>query len=234
MAKNPIKNGNRPSGEPLIGINDIKSLRDANKRQWLIIFTLLILVFAEAMTIISILPLKSVEPVFVAVNQQGERIYYTVIQSNKLTSDSRTELARSFLKDFVVYGNTIGNSSLNRKSDLRKVQTMSTPEVFRTVYDIQQRWVEANPENTRRIEIINTEFSTVDRNRIKITFEAIDTTPPQFGFPYGKEFRSRFAVDMRFGFANYKTTPDKLQLSQNPLGLVVGSYEILKLDETDE
>lgn len=215
---------------PLMGLNDIVSLKIEKRRLWVMVY---LLVFTNALTgyaLFSTFPLKEHVPYFLTINEYGEQLYYKVKPTTALTTDQLKQVARDYIKAFVVDANTIDNHPHNIKERLRRLKATATPQVFGYIFESQAKWNELNEGNRRTAKILSDEFSTVEPNRIQVLFEVTDITPPDTGAPEGKEYKAKYKADIRFGVSGYTINTSDMDNNPNPLGLSIVSYDLLKIE----
>ena len=182
---------------PLGGFNDLVSSRQEKKFLMGIIYLLTIALVALAYVLFSFMPLKEHVPYFLTINEQGEQLYYEVTPSQNLTREMVVEIARDYLKNYVVDANTIDNHPYNLRKRLERIKAMSTPQVFEYVFKQQKAWGRLNEGNKRRVEILHDSYSSAQKNKIQVTFQVIDITPE------GEEYRAKRRVEMAFGVKPY-------------------------------
>lgn len=168
--------------------------------------------------IIFMLPLKSVETVFVHVKSAEEN--FVILQKANKTLQSKPALISDYLRIYVSHREMV--DKVTEKIRYQRVKAMSTKDVGDTFQDIitdKKLSPFLKPHFLREIKIITD--IPLARGIHQITFERKDHYDDK---PRSKAKITRWVATIHYRFADQKTKYSRKYL--NPLGLFVDQYNI--------
>ncbi len=199
-------------------ISATDTLETSRRRAWLVAGVAAAIAVLEALALVFLMPLKTVEPYTLLVDRQtGYVEALAPLERQVIAPDAA--LSRSFLVQYVIARESFDYDSV--QSDYRKVSLWSSGSARERYVRLMQASNPASPlASLPRNAVIDVQIRSVsqvtgDRSLVRFTTQRVDPSgrsmPPQY-----------WASMVRYGFSGAEMTAEDRLI--NPLGFQVTSY----------